>query len=232
MVLLAASGFYLQITAVCLLNQQPFSYILIFLLLIVLILLICRRTSLKGTLLSDIAMGQAAKMKLTNILLGYAGTYTKKPVTFRARPWLFRNSNLIFRQRTPENGLVELCLKSTLRHTANVMFYLQVIVVYALFLSVFPPIWKWVLWGASIFILTSYVKLHWLESINSPYVALFPLRNETKRGAASRSLFIMALPGEIILALFVVMQTQEWLYALMILPAGFFLSRFTARRLA
>jgi len=232
MVLLVTSGVYLQLTAIFLINQLILFLLLFFLLLIVLILLIYQRVSLKGTLLRDISMGQAAKLKFANVLLRYQGTYTKKPIIFRTRPWLFRNSNLIFKQRTPENGLVELCLKSTLRHRANILLYLQGIGAYVLFLSLFPPVWKWVLWGVSIIFWTSLVKVYWLESVNSPYVSLFPLRAETKLGAASRSLFIMALPGETILALVVVLQTQEWLYALIILPIGFFLGKFTAKKLA
>lgn len=232
MVLLVTSSVYLQLNSIFLINQLTLFLLLFFLLLMVLILLIYQRVSLKGTLLRDISMGQSAKMRFANVLLRYAGTYAKKPITFRTRPWLFRNSNLIFKQRTPENGLVELCLKSTLRHIGNIMFYLQVIGAYGLFLSIFPPAWKWVLWGVSIIFLTSLVKLYWLESVNAPYVSLFPLRAETKLGAASRSLFIMALPGETILALIVVLQTQEWLSALIILPIGFLLSKFTAKKLA
>ncbi|MPN37538.1 hypothetical protein SDC9_185058 [bioreactor metagenome] len=201
-------------------------------LLIIFVLLIYRRISLDGTLLEAISLGQTAKMQFTNVLLRYAGTYIKKPITFRTRPFLFRDSNIIFKRRTSENALVELCLKSTLRHSANIKFYLQVIVVYALFLSIFPPIWKWTMWGVAIILLTAVVKLYWLESINSPYVTLFRLKSETKLAAASRSLFILALPGEAILALFVVLQTQQWLYALIILPIGFWLGKFVAKQFA
>jgi ABC-2 type transport system permease protein len=229
---LVISGTYLQLIVFSLLNQ-PILYLLLFLiLLIVLILLIYQRVFFSGTLLEDISMGQAAKLKFVNVLLMYARTYTKKPITFRTRPWLFRNSELIFQHRTPENALVELCLKSTLRHRAQIMSYLQLIGVYALVLSLFPFVGKWVLWGISIIFLAAIVKLYWLEAVNSPYVALFPLPDETKLGAAGRSFFILSLPGEIILAFLVILQTQKLLYALIILPFGFLLSKFTAKKFA
>jgi ABC-2 type transport system permease protein len=226
------SGIYLELT-LFLLIKRPILFVLSFgALLMVLAILIYQRAALNGTLLEDISMGQTAKLKFANVLLRYAGTYTRKPITFKTRPWLFRNSDIIFRQRAPENALVELCLKSTLRHSGNISFYLQLIGAYALFLSIFPSDWKWAMWGISTIFLTAVVKLYWLESLNSPYVALFSLGAGTKLGAASRALFILALPGEIILALLVVLQTQEWLYALIIIPLGFLLSKFTAKKLA
>jgi ABC-2 type transport system permease protein len=231
-VFLVISGTYLRLTIFFLINQSALFLLSFFMLLIILILLIYHRVSLNGTLLEDISLGQSAKLRFANVLLKYSGAYTKRPITFRTRPWLFRDSDVIFKQRTPENALVELCLKSTLRHSANIKFYLQLIGVYALFLSIFPPVWKWALWGISIIFLTVVVKLYWLESINSPYVTLFPLQSETKLGAAGRSLFILALPGETLLALVIVLQTQSWLYALIILPIGFLLSKFTAKKLA
>ncbi|MEA4900119.1 ABC transporter permease [Desulfitobacterium sp.] len=231
-VMLAISGVCLQLNVSLLINQPTLFFLSFLILFIIFVLLIYRRISLDGTLLEDISLGQTAKMQFTNVLLRYAGTYTKKPITFRTRPFLFRDSNIIFKRRTSENALVELCLKSTLRHSANIKFYLQVIVVYALFLSIFPPIWKWAMWGVAIVFLTAVVKLYWLESVNSPYVTLFRLKTETKLAAASRSLFILALPGEALLALFVVLQTQQWLYALIILPIGFWLGKFAAKQFA
>lgn len=231
-VFLALSGFYLQFGVFTLLKRFTIFLVSFLLLLIILGLLIYQRATISGTLLEDISMGQDAKLKFTNVLLKYAGTYMKKNITFRKRPWLFRNSNLMFCERTPENGLVELCLKSTLRHGANFKFYLQVVVTYVLFISAFPPNLKWILWGASIVIFIALVKMFWLEVVNSPYVLLFPLPAETKLRAASRSLFLLALPGQIILLLFVVLETHEWFHALMLLPLGILLSKFTSKKLA
>jgi len=127
---------------------------------------------------------------------------------------------------------VEICLKATLRHSANLKFYFLLVGAYVLMLSASPPGWKWFLWCVSILFLTAAVKPFWLEALNSPFVSMFPLRPEIKLNAAGRSLFLMALPGEIILALIVLMQTRQWLQALIILPAGFLLSKFIAKKLA
>lgn len=226
------AGWYFRLTITMLINDSIlffFSNIFIF---IILWFLIYRRVSISGALLEDIEINEAAKLKFTNVLLKYKGTYAKKPVNFRTRPLLFRNSNTILKKRTPENGLIELCLKSTLRHGANLRFYFEVIGAYALMLSAFPSDWKWLLWCGSIPFLISVVKMYWLESANSPFVSLFPIRTEIQLNAAIRSLFSMALPGEIILFLFVTLQTQEWLYALILFPSGLLLSHYLAKKLA
>lgn len=231
-VLVVITGVYLRQSVVFLLNRPTFFFLFFLLLFIALLLLIYKRLTLVGTLLEDISRGKDAKLKLANVLLRYAGTYMKRPIVFRTRPWLFRNSELLFKQRNPENGLVELCLKSTLRHGANVRFYLQVIGVCVLMVSAFPSDWKWVLWGVFMILLIAVVKLFWLEAINSAYVSLFSLPTKIKLGAASRSLFLMALPGQIILGLVVTLQTQGWLSALVILPIGIFAGYFIAKKLA
>lgn len=231
-VCLVLSSVYLRVSVSGLINRSPFFGVSCLFLLIVLGLLIRQRITLSGSLLEDISIGQDDKLKFANVLLKFTGTYVKKPITLRTRPWLFRNSNLIYRRRNPENGLVELCLKSTLRHGANLKFYLYVVGAYGIMLTAFPPSYKWGLWGVSILFLTTLVKMYWLEAANSPYVLLFPLRAETKFEAASRSLFVMALPGEILLLLFVVIQTHQLLYALILLPLGILLGKFTAKKLA
>jgi ABC-2 type transport system permease protein len=231
-IFLFLTGVFLRLTVSLLLNQSTYFFLTFLLLFITLIWLIYKRMTISGTLLDDISRRQASKLKFANVLLKYVGTYTKNTTTLKIRPWLFRNSNVIFKQRNPENSLVEICLKSTLRHTANIRFYLLVVGAYVLMLSAFPPVWKWFLWYVSILLLTAAVKPFWLESLNTPFISMFPLRTEIKLRSAIRSLFLMALPGEIILALIVLMQTRQWLYPLIIFPAGFLLSKFIAKKLA
>jgi len=224
----AFSIFFLYMGTSIIAKSLSFWIMSIFLFLLM-VFLIAKRLTLKGTLLKDIEVNSGVKLRFANVLLKVAGSYKKKPVILRTRPWLFRNSNSIFKKRTPENGLVELCLKATLRRRSNMVFYLQVLGAYALFLSIFPGTWKWVLWGVSILFFISMVKLYWLELIRSPFVSMFSLPSETKENAAARSLFIMALPAEIVLAVCVVLQTQDWLYALILLPLGFIVSKVIAK---
>lgn len=227
-----ASGIYLYFAVYSLINLEKFFYFAILGLAGTFVMFIMRRLSLKGTLLKDISLGQAAKMKFANVLLRYTGTYTKKPIILRTRTWLFRNSEVIFRKRTPENVLIELCLKANLRHRPNLMFYFQVVGMYALCLSVFPLIWKWVLLGVSILLLTSLGKLFWLEWVNSPFVSIFLVNPAIKRKSAGRILFLLACPGWIFLTLIVALQTQQWLYFALSLPLGSVLGKLAAKKMA
>ncbi|KLU64489.1 bacterial ABC transporter protein EcsB [Desulfosporosinus acididurans] len=231
-ILLFLTGVFLRQIVSLLLNRSILFSLTFFTLITALIWLIYQRMFISETLLEDISMQQASKLKFTNVLLKYAGTYTKKTTTLRTSPWLFQNSNIIFKQRNPENSLVEICIKSTLRHSSNIIFYFQVIGAYVLVLTAYPPVLKWFWWGVSIPFLIAMVKPFWLESLNNPFVSMFPLRPEIKLSAAIRSLFLMALPGEIILALIVLLLTRQWLFALILFPLGFFLSKFVAKKLA
>ncbi|HVJ49434.1 ABC transporter permease [Desulfitobacterium sp.] len=229
--LFTASGVYLRQSVAFLTGWQDLFFLSMTVLFMALILLSSIRVTLQGVFHDDVRRGQAARLKLVNFLLRQAGTLAKSPRNLRQRPWLFRNSNRLFKKRTPENVLVELCLKSTLRKGENVSFYLQVVGACLLMLSAFPPDWKWFLWMTFIILLTAVVRLYWLEVVNSPFVNLFPWLPETKINAASHALFLMALPSQLIIGLVVAIQTQAWLIALVMLPVGLFIGYFTARKL-
>lgn len=212
--------------------DTPESYpILSLVLFALLIFLIIYRTTLKRTLLKDIFLAQTDKMKFANVLLMYSGNYAKKPIRLRKRPWLFGKSGKIFRNRTPEKILTEMGLKGFLRHRSNFFLYFQVIGLYGLFLSIIPTPWQWILWGVSIFILSSLVKLYWLEWIKSPFVSLFNIDKDSKIEAGGQFIFYLITPGIFILGLIATLTTQEWLLGLLI-PAGIYIGRSTAKRMA
>ena len=220
---------YLRESVVFLLNQWDLFYLLELSLLVALILLLTLRMNLRGAFSEDIFREKNVKLRLAKVMLQNMGTYVRKPRFSRKRPLLFRNSNLLFKKRNSVNVLVEICLKAVLRNEGDVGFYLQIVGIYLGIIAVFPGYFKWLLWIVLSIMLTNVVRISWLEVINAPFVCLFPWLPETKIAAGRKAIFLMALPGQLLLGFIVVLQTHSWVVGLMLVPltvvAGFYIAK-------
>ncbi|MDP4161216.1 MAG: ABC transporter permease [Bacillota bacterium] len=96
----------------------------------------------------------------------------------------------------------------------------------------FPGYYKWLVWIVFSIMLTHVVVIAWLEVINAPFVRLFPWLLETKLAAARKSIFLMALPGQLLLGLMVMLLTRSWIEALGMIPVGIMISYFSAKRVS
>lgn len=226
------TGLYVKASVTMLLSHRGIFYLSVLLLLIALGILLYRRMSVKGTFFEDVLRERQAKLRFANIMLMQAGTYVKKPRTIRKRPLLFRNSNLLFKKRSPVNGLVEMCLKAVLRNEKEVGFYFKLLGVYLVLILVIPEFYKWLLWILFSIMLTNAMGISWLEVINAPFVCFFPWQTEIKREAARKAIFLMALPGQLLLGLAIVLQTHSWLGALGMIPIGIVIGYITTFRVA
>ena len=209
---------YVVQSVVLLLSHKGLVYLSILALLIILSWLIFKRMKLRGTFFEDVAREQTAKLRLEKFMLQSVGTYVKRPRFSRKRPLLFRHSNLIFRERNPVNGLVEMCLKVELRNEKDVMVYLKMVGVSILAILFFPSDYGWLLWFIFSIMITNVVWLFWQEVIKDPFVCLFSWLPESKKVAKRKAIFLMALPGQLILSVVVVVKTHSWLGGLMVVP--------------
>lgn len=225
-------GLYVRASVTMLLSQRSLFYLSVLLLIIALGILLCRRMSVQGTFFEDVLRERQAKLKLANIFLMQAGTYVKKPRVIRKRPLLFRNSNLLFKERSQVNGLVEMCLKAVLRNEKELSFYGKLLGVYLVLILAFPGFYKWLLWIVFSIMLTNAMGISWLEVSNAPFVCFFPWPIEIKREAARKAIFLLALPGELILGLVIALQTHSWQSALGMIPIGLAIGLITAFRVA
>lgn len=231
MAVVIVSGIYLRLSVFLLTGLNNLFFCSAALLFLALIILTYMRITISGVFYEDVISGQASKLKMVNLLLRQAGTAAKRTKDRRQRPWVFRNSNPIYRKRTSENVLIELCIKSTIRNGEDIKFYFEVVAMCLLMLTAFPKDWKWFLWFMFIVLLTNMIRLFWQKFLNSPFVKLFPLISETQMSAASRTLFLMALPGQILIGLVTAIQTQEWLISLLMFPIGLIIARLAAKKL-
>ena len=232
LVIFLITSVYVSQSVVLLLSRKGLFYLSMFVLLMVLSLLLHKRVNLRGTFFEDVSREQTAKLRLAKYMLQNAGTYVKKPRFSRKRPLLFRNSNLLFKERNPVNGLVEMCLKSELRNDKDVDFYLKTVGECILAILAFPPEYGWLLWFVFSIMITNFVWIFWQEVIKDPFVCSLPWLPETKGVAVRKAIFLMALPGQLFLGVVVAVKTHSWLGALGIVPITILIGYFTAKRVS
>ncbi|TGE38918.1 ABC transporter permease [Desulfosporosinus fructosivorans] len=226
------TGVYVNQSVGLLLNRKGLFYLSMLALLIVLGRLLYKRVKLRGAFSEDVAREQTAKLRLAKYMLQSAGTYVKKPRFNRKRPLLFRNSNLIFKKRNPVNGLVEMCLKSKLRNDIDIMSYFRMLGASSVAILIFPSDYGWLLWFAFSIMITNVVWLFWQEAINDPFVCLFPWSPETKLVAMRKAIFLMALPGQLMLGVVVAIKTHSWLGGLVMVPVTVLIGYYMAKMIS
>lgn len=187
--------------------------------------LVKMRLDAKGSFFDDVAREQHHRLRYASLLLSLSGISAKKPNSQKRRPLLFRSSNHLFRKRNAVNLLVELCIKSVLRNNRNLLFYAQLVAVSILFILSFP-FW---FWPGLAFLLTSLASLYWKEAVSSGFVQLFQWKSGEISAAAGKSMFLLMLPGFLLISFVAGWQTFAWVGAWAALPAGVVLDYSTAR---
>lgn len=177
-----------------------------------------KRLNYKGSFFVDVAREQSEKMKYVRLLLGFSGVNIKQPKKQRKRPWLFYSSGTIFRKRNAVNGLVEVCIKSTVRDTTRLGQYLLFFSLCGLIVLSFEGSVKWLIWLALVFIFANFVGLYWKECLTSEFLQFFLWKTEDKHLASRKFLFIMTLPGCLLISILAGFQAYSWLGALFIFP--------------
>ncbi|MEL7564756.1 MAG: ABC transporter permease [Dehalobacterium sp.] len=191
----------------------------ILILFLIIHLLIKKRLDLKGNFLADMEREHREKLKYVRFLLALSGIPIKNPKKQKKRPWLFRNSNLIFNQRTPVNGLVEFGIKATLRNKQRIKQYISFVVICIIAVIGFSS-YKWLIWLLLAFIFTNFVSVDWRESMESDFIKLFNWKKEDKHFATRKYLFLMSLPGLMFVSVAMGFQTFLWIGAIAVLPVS------------
>ncbi|AGL02562.1 ABC transporter permease [Desulfoscipio gibsoniae] len=182
--------------------------------------LIFRRLTIKGTFFKDVTREQYARLRHLNFLLGFTDLNIKRPLLKRKHPTLFSSSNPLFKKRHAANCLAELGIKFVVRDIKNIWQYLQMVLVLILIVFTFPEEWMWILWVAFAALLTFFVRSYWQEFISSEFINLFPRNDKIKIAAAKKFMFIMTLPGFMMISFIAGFVTFSWLGAICGMLAG------------
>ncbi|HZK84723.1 MAG TPA: ABC transporter permease [Desulfosporosinus sp.] len=231
-VLMIMAGIYWRQSVYYLMSHSVLFYLSLIVLSGVFVGLLFKRVTLRGTFFQDVVREKNARLRLVKLLLQNMGTYEKKPMFTRKRPLFFRSSNLLFKKRTPVNGLVEMFLKAESRQEKDVTGYFKILGTSIVAMILFPSDYGWLLWVAFSLMITGFIGALWRVAINNPFVCLFPWLSETKVPAARKSIFLMALPGQLFLGLVVVIRTQAWLGGLVMMPIAILIGYYSAKSIS
>ena len=138
------------------------------------------------------------------------------------KPFFFTNSNLIFKQRTPINGLIELYLKSFVRNGIQLKLYVQFVAVAVAILALpFLPITiKIIIWLVLSIFFSTWLKSYFYEVLDSPFVQMFSWKETDRQGAAQKGIFYVMLPGYSLLSLTVGLSSLSIIATLQLLLFG------------
>ena len=211
------------------LNNYIVAIITMLVLIMFSLILTLIRINFLSHFLADVAREQKQRLKYVSFLLIISGINVKKPKKQRIRPLLFYKSNLIFKKRTPVNGIVEMCIKATLRNNKSVKEYLQLVFVCTLVVFSLPSILKWLIWLVLTFVWVNFVSLYWREIMSSETGRIFQWKWKDKIVAFRKFIFLMTIPGFLLISLIVGFQTFSWIGVPLIIPISIIMVFYACR---
>lgn len=180
-----------------------------------------------GTFAREIELEREAKLLLARLLLS---GFTDKPRrTVRSRPYIFRRSQPLFRHRSPISGLSEVLLKSFLRSPLQLRLYTAFTAALCagiVFVPVAPV--RTVIWLASAFLLSYWMKLYGKEIMAAPFVTMFPWLDRTRIGTLRKCTHLLMLPGFLLISAVYGYTVGAWLGVLLLAALGLAAAYFIA----
>lgn len=163
-----------------------------------------------GTFAREIELEREAKLRLARLLL--SGFLDKPRRSVRSRPYAFRRSQLLFRYRSPISGLSEVLLKSFIRSPAQLRLYATFTAALCAGIALVPsaPV-RTVVWLASAFLLSYWMKQYGKEAMTAPFVTMFPWRDRTRIGTLRKCTHLLTVPGFLLISLVYGYTVGAWL---------------------
>jgi len=179
-----------------------------------------RRLLYKGTFFHDVEHEQKQRLRLTAFLLrGILRTET--PLLRHKTPLLFRNSKPLFKKRrTSANVLAEVCIKSFFRRFTQVKMYAQLVAVGIAAITLLSLWLKVAIWAAFALLFADWLKAYWKEVEAAAFVRMFTWKDWDRRIAASKAVFLIMLPGFLILSAAAGFSMMAWPGAVAAIPVG------------
>jgi len=175
--------------------------------------------SAKWTFLHDAAQERTKRLRLAALMLAQV-TETRPRRSRRGRPLWFRRSAPLFRRRTTVNALAEMGVKSFARDRLQIWTYIRLVFVGFAAILLVPPAFKPAVGLALALLLGTWTRSYWKQMMKSPYLQMFPWRDADKHAAAGKALYVLLLPGCLLLGLAAGFGAGAWLGALAAIPAG------------
>lgn len=149
----------------------------------------------------DIEIEAAERRKWTGMILHFSPEVENLPSRQKKRPILFPYSERIFNKRTPENGLLELVLKSFFRNWNEVGSVLQMTSITFFAIAAMPLLFKWGIYLAFLLFLNIWLDSSYKRLAESPFFQVVPYDQEIKYTVWLRFRKIIITPLAVLLGL-------------------------------
>ncbi|MHA6253375.1 ABC transporter permease [Oceanobacillus sp. CAU 1775] len=157
----------------------------------------------------EVASENKARVRYAKLILGMATEVEKTPISFGKRPWFLRKSRRFFRERTPENGLLELLFKGFIRNPVLLGSYMQIISP-TLFGILILPIWmKWLLLIIAILFLqyNSWLRGLYEKLLDQPVFYAIPIDTQVQKRVWPKFKRWLMVPAISVLGFATILQT-------------------------
>lgn len=163
--------------------------------------LLRRRLAVEGLFLDDVAREREYRLRFAALLQQGGGVLPERKAFRLRRPWLLRQSQPLFRQRTSAGILAESALKPLVRLWRHLRNYMQITGLHLAGVTLVPGPMKRVVWLIAWLLLYSWGRSCWREFTSSTGVSMFPWEKETVREAFRIYTFWVTLPGFFLISL-------------------------------
>ncbi|MGG4547370.1 ABC transporter permease [Rossellomorea marisflavi] len=158
-------------------------------LILFIILVVYFFKGVKGTadFQNEVEIEQSERNQYVNLVYSLSSQIEKEKGGNRGRPFiLFRNSRRIFKERTAENGILELSLKAFLRNGTYLRTYIQMISITSAGILFLPLVLKWLLFGGILIFMTFWVQTIFKKLTSNRFFEVAPFDKEAEYAAANR----------------------------------------------
>lgn len=194
----ASFSFYLLLVE-WLQNIPVVSFIAVWLLLIVVILfLIQRKISMKGSFMADVREDARTRMWFTSKLLVQAVGQVPR---VKSKTWIFRKSGRIYRSSSPDKRFAEAGVKAFLRSSENLLLYAQFSVV-SIPAVLFPPaVVKIIIFPALMFLMAYLLYLRWNAFAEDEFSLVLPFTGVQQKAAGTLVVRTLMIPPAFVISL-------------------------------
>ncbi|MBM7662847.1 putative ABC-type exoprotein transport system permease subunit [Bacillus mesophilus] len=158
--------------------------------------------------LREIEIEEYEKTKYVRLIINFSAEVEKAPSsTFKKPILLWRKSGRIFKERSQQNGLLELILKGFLRDRGLFFTYLQLMLLTCTAIYILPFWLKWVIWILFFLFINLWTKALYTKLMSSPFFSVVPTNEGIELEVCNRFIKLLTLPPVLFTGMLSVLST-------------------------
>ncbi|WP_164716445.1 ABC transporter permease [Paenibacillus whitsoniae] len=177
------------------------------------------RLRARGTFFADVERERDARMRIVSLMLIRVMERKRKPI--RRTPLLFGRSQRLLKGKGAGTGMAELLIKSFFRNGLQWRQSIQFAAAVSAALFLLPVGIKLLVWLLAAVLLVFWRKSFCKDELTTPFLNLFPIKDEMKHQALQKAVPILVLPVLIVISLVGGISFFTWWGPLVMVAAAF-----------